>query len=294
LIVGLFKKYLNTENATIILMFKNLRSFGLTKYEADVYLTLLRLGSADANLISSTSGVPLGRMYSILNDLLEKRIIHSQETRPRKFIAVDPSTSIKYLIEAQRFKLKKQSLALDDMASEVEKELLGIKRSPQNKQFWTAAMGAGAVLDIIIEQLNMVNKEMSLTVGYPEFSNYMLSKKPENELAQALLKALERGVKFRMLIDRVINSEPSIDDNVKSIFRYLDKNLECRITTFSSTLFDVIDDDMVNIKIHSPIRKEELFAIVHVRDKDLAVEMKEYFDEVWKEAEPLKLCAKGL
>jgi len=274
-------------------MFENLRSFGLTKYEADVYLALLRLGSADAHLISSTSGVPLGRMYSILNDLLEKRIIHSQETRPRKFVAVDPSTSIKYLIEAQRFKLKQQSLALDDMASELEKELLGIKRSPRNKQFWTAAMGAGAVLDIIIEQLNMVNKEMSLTVGYPEFSNYVLSKKPESDLAKAMLRALERGVKFRMLIDRDLNNaERSLDENVKSIFRYLGKNLECRITTFSSTLFDVIDDDMVNIKINSPIRKEELFAIVHVRDKKLAVEMKEYFDEVWKEAEPLKLCDK--
>jgi sugar-specific transcriptional regulator TrmB len=274
-------------------MFENLRSFGLTKYEADVYLTLLRLGSADASLISSTSGVPLGRMYSILNDLLEKKIIHSQETRPRKFVAVDPSTSIKYLIEAQRFKLKQQSLALDDMASEIEKELLGIKRSPQNKQFWTAAMGAGAVLDIITEQLNMVNKEMSLTVGYPQFSNYVLSKKPESDLTKAMLRALERGVKFRMLIDRDLNNvERSMDENVKSIFRYLGKNLQCRITSFSSTLFDVIDDDMVNIKINSPIRKEELFAIVHVRDKDLAVEMKEYFDEVWKEAEPLKLCGK--
>ncbi|MDO8726645.1 MAG: helix-turn-helix domain-containing protein [Candidatus Methanoperedens sp.] len=274
-------------------MFENLRSFGLTKYEADVYLTLLRLGSADANLISSTSGVPLGRMYSILNELLEKRVIHSQETRPRKFIAVDPSTSIKYLIEAQRFKLKHQSLALDDMASEIEKELLGIKRSPQNKQFWTAAMGTGAVLDIIIEQLNMVNKEMRITVGYPEFSNYVLSKKPESELTKAMLRALERGVKFRMLIDRDLNNaERSIDENIKSIFRYLGKNLECRITSFSSTLFDIIDDDMVNIKINSPIRKEELFAIVHVRDKKLAKEMKSYFDMVWKDAEPLKMCGK--
>jgi sugar-specific transcriptional regulator TrmB len=274
-------------------MFENLRSFGLTKYEADVYLTLLRLGSADANLISSTSGVPLGRMYSILNDLLEKRIIHSQETRPRKFVAVDPSTSIKFLIEAQRFKLKQQSLALDDMASKLEKELLGIKRSPQNNQFWTAAMGTDAVLDIIIEHLNMVNKEMSITVGYPEFLNYILSKKPESELTKAMLRALERGVKFRMLIDRDLNnSDTPMDENIKSIFKYLGKNLECRITTFSSTLFDVIDDDMVNIKINSPIKKEELFAIVHVRDKKLAVEMKEYFDGVWKEAELLNLCGK--
>ena len=134
---------------------------------------------------------------------------------------------------------------------------------------------------------------MSITVGYPEFSNYVLSKKPESDLAKAMLRALERGVKFRMLIDRDLNNaERSMDENIKSIFRYLGKNLECRITSFSSTLFDIIDDDMVNIKINSLVRKEELFAIVHVRDRDLAVEMKEYFDVVWKDAEPLKMCGK--
>jgi hypothetical protein len=79
------------------------------------------------------------------------------------------------------------------------------------------------------------------------------------------------------------------DETVKSIFKYLDKSLHCRVIDFTSTLFDIIDDDMINLKISSPVKKEELFAIVHVRDKKLAAEMKKHFEEMWKKAEPLKV-----
>jgi sugar-specific transcriptional regulator TrmB len=272
-------------------MLEKLRSFGLTKYESDVYLTLLRLGYADANLISSTSGVPLGRMYGILSSLQDKRIVRAQETRPRKFAAVEPGTALKYLLDAQRFKLEQASLEIGEMAGELEKELLGIKQSPQNKQFWTAALGTEETLDIILEQINQVTEEMCLTVGYPEFSKYLPSRNPEkSDTKKALLRALERGVKFRMLIDKNITyAEEPKDETMKSIFKYLGKNLQCRTTTFTSTLFDVIDDDRINLKISSPVKKEELFAIVHVRDKKRAAEMKKHFEDMWEKAQALKL-----
>ncbi len=269
---------------------EKLRSFGLTKYESDVYLTLIRLGSADANLISSTSGVPLGRMYAILSSLQDKKIVRSQETRPRKFAAVEPGTALKYLLDAQRFKLEQASLEIGEMAAELQKELQGIKQSPNIKQFWTAALGNEETHHIIIEQINQVTEEMCITVGYPEFSKYLPSMNPEkSDTKKALLRALERGVKFRMLIDRNVSSTESRDETVQSIFKYLGKNLQCRTTTFTSTLFDVIDDDRINLKISSPVKKEELFAIVHVRDKKLAGEMKKHFEDMWNKAEQLRV-----
>ncbi len=272
-------------------MFEKLRTLGLTKYEADVYISLMRLGSADASAIASVSGVPLGRMYSILNDLHEKKIIRVQETRPRKYAAVESSMAMKYLLESQRFKLQQTSLALGETVIELEKELRGIIKSPQEKQFWTAALGSEETLDIIIEQINQVNEEMCVTVGYPDFSKYILTKNQEkSDVRKALLRALERGANFRMLIERNIDyASECRDDTVKGIFKYLGKNLHCRITTFTSTLFDVIDDDRVNLKISSPLNKEELLAIMHVRDKKLASEMKKHFEDMWRKAERLKL-----
>ncbi|MCE8429648.1 MAG: TrmB family transcriptional regulator [Candidatus Methanoperedens sp.] len=274
-------------------MLEKLRSFGLTKYEADVYLCLIRLGSADANAIASSSGVPMGRMYSILTTLHEKKIIRLQETRPRKYAYVEPGTALKYLLDAQRFKLQQASMELSETAKELENELLGIKKSPLEKQFWTAALGSEETRDIIIEQINQVNEEMCLTIGYPEFSKYLPSRNEEkNDTKKALLRALERGVKFRMLIDRTINyPDMPRDETVKSIFRYLGKSLQCRVINFTSTLFDIIDDDRINLKISSPVKKEELLAIVHVRDKKLAAEMKKHFEDMWKNAEELRVQA---
>ncbi|VVB91464.1 HTH-type sugar sensing transcriptional regulator TrmBL1 [uncultured archaeon] len=272
-------------------MQEKLRSFGLTRYEADVYLTLLRIGSGDANLIATTSGVPLGRIYSILSSLQEKKIIHAQETRPRKFAAVDPGTALKYLLESQRFKLQQASLSIGDLAVELERELQGIKPSPQNNQFWTAALGLEETRNIIIEEINQVNTEMCLTVGYPEFFKYLPSRSGVmNETKNALLRALERGVKFRMLIESSIHHPDKHDDETtKNILKYLGKNLECRVTVFASTLFDVIDDDKINLKISSPINKDELFAIVHVRDKNMAAKMKNHFNNLWENAEKLEV-----
>jgi len=275
-------------------MLEKLKSFGLTKYEAEVYLSLIRLGSADANTIASASGVPLGRMYSILNTLHEKKIIRLQETRPRKFAPVEPGTALNYLLDGQRFKLQQATLELSETAKELENELLGIKKSPLEKQFWTAALGSDETRDIIIEQINQVNEEMCLTIDYPEFSKYLPSGNAEkNDTRKALLRALERGVKFRMLIDRSINyPDMPRDEIAKSIFKYLDKSLQCRVINFTSTLFDIIDDDRINLKISSPVKKEELFAIVHVRDKKLAAEMKKHFEDMWKKAEPLRMQGK--
>jgi sugar-specific transcriptional regulator TrmB len=272
-------------------MLEKLRSFGLNKYEAGVYLTLLRIGSVEANVIATTSGVPIGRIYSILSSLQEKRIIHAQETRPRKFAAVEPSTALKHLLSSQSFRLQQASLRFGQIAAELESELIEIKPSPQNKQFWTAVLGSEETLDIMIEQINRVNEEMCITVGYPDFSKYILTKKQEeSDVRKALLRALERGVNFRILVDKNIDCPiGNQDKTVKSIFKYLDKNLHCRVTTFTSTLFDIIDDDRVNLKISSPVNKEELFAIVHVRDKELAIGMKKHFDKMWGRAKRLKL-----
>ncbi len=272
-------------------MLEKFRSLGLTKYEVHVYLTLLRNDSADASFIASISGVPLGRIYSVLSSLQRKKIIHAQKTRPRKFAAVEPSIALKYLLDAQLFKLQQASVELNEKAAELEKDLLRLKLSPQNKQFWTAALGSDEAFDIIIEQINQAKEEICLTVSYLEFSNYLTSREVEkSDIKKVLQRALERSVKFRMLIDRNINyADKSKPEILKSMFKYLGKNLQCRVITFTSTLFDVIDNDRINLKISNPVKKESLFAIVNVRDKKLAAEMKKHFEDMWVRAEPLEL-----
>jgi len=72
-----------------------LQSLKLCKYEAGVYLTLLKKGPQDYKGLVELSEVPYGKVYSTCNSLAEKGWIGEIDQRPKIFYAVDPETPLK-------------------------------------------------------------------------------------------------------------------------------------------------------------------------------------------------------
>jgi len=72
----------------------DLRDVGLSKYEARAYRSLLESGPTTAKTLSEASGVPMGRIYDVLNSLEQHRLVRSQAaSRPKKYVAVEPETA---------------------------------------------------------------------------------------------------------------------------------------------------------------------------------------------------------
>lgn len=71
-----------------------LEDIGLTQYEADVYITVLELGSASATEISDASDVPQARIYDVLRNLegegyvemYEKGNLHARARDPEEVV----------------------------------------------------------------------------------------------------------------------------------------------------------------------------------------------------------------
>lgn len=76
-----------------------LRSIGLTKYEAIVYVTLLSLGEASALDIVRSSGIPHPRVYDILASLNRRGLIEYTGGKPKKYRAIDPEIALDVLKE---------------------------------------------------------------------------------------------------------------------------------------------------------------------------------------------------
>jgi sugar-specific transcriptional regulator TrmB len=74
-----------------------LKSLGLTKYEALVYIALLRVISATASEIHGISGVPRASVYPVLDQLLEKNLVAESQSSPKRFAAVPPEEGIERL-----------------------------------------------------------------------------------------------------------------------------------------------------------------------------------------------------
>lgn len=73
---------------------ESLKSLGLTKYEALVYIALLRVMSATASEIHESSGVPRASVYPVLDQLKEKDLVSVSLSAPKRFAALPPSEAI--------------------------------------------------------------------------------------------------------------------------------------------------------------------------------------------------------
>jgi HTH-type transcriptional regulator, sugar sensing transcriptional regulator len=75
-----------------------LKSLGMTKYEALVYIALLRVHSATATEIHESSGVPRASVYPVLDQLLDKDLVSVSQSAPKRFAAFPPDETITRLL----------------------------------------------------------------------------------------------------------------------------------------------------------------------------------------------------
>jgi sugar-specific transcriptional regulator TrmB len=68
---------------------KALRTLQLTEYESKVYFTLLVIGEAKPGEIVRLSGVPQSRVYYVVRDLVEKKVVVQTQARPLMVKPVD-------------------------------------------------------------------------------------------------------------------------------------------------------------------------------------------------------------
>jgi sugar-specific transcriptional regulator TrmB len=76
-----------------------LKSLGMTKYEALVYIALLHVTSDTASGIHESSGVPRASVYPVLDQLLEKDLVFVSHSAPKRFAALPPGKAIKKLTD---------------------------------------------------------------------------------------------------------------------------------------------------------------------------------------------------
>ena len=77
-----------------------LKEIGLTEYEAEIYLTLLRHGQISAYELAEKTGLYRQATYDALNRLIEKGYVNSvKEGKIRLFRAIDPQVILEFLNE---------------------------------------------------------------------------------------------------------------------------------------------------------------------------------------------------
>jgi predicted transcriptional regulator len=92
-----------------------LKSLGLTKYEALVYIALIQASGATATELHELSGVPRASVYPVLERLSQKRLVSISNTSPKRFSPAKPDDAIEHLLHSIESDAKQAKSVLNRM-----------------------------------------------------------------------------------------------------------------------------------------------------------------------------------
>jgi sugar-specific transcriptional regulator TrmB len=175
---------------------KMLSEFGLTPYEAKVYLAVVRLGPTSASKISKLAGVRREEVYRTLPRLEKVGLVDRVLGRPVKVRALSLEDALSLLIDHKKEELEKE---VSELGAKKERFLRSFKSDVQS-----ADLRENGSHFVLISEKEAIARRTAVLAGNARKSidladssdcviRFILN------YADALKKASSRGIKFRIL-----------------------------------------------------------------------------------------------
>lgn len=257
---------------------EDLKGLGLTTYESSAYAALLRLGVADASLVAHKAMIPFGRVYDVLNGLVDRGFLSLHEGRPKKYQAVPPRVAMSLLLAQRKRELDERYAELTRLASDLEKRLSPkVKKDPSS--FYSASVGQEEARAFLLERLAEASATLDVNL---EVQPYTVA---DDELFGALQAAVDRGAHTRILVREAdiphILDSPLAEVIARTMVPHLGKRLHVRVIEGEQVPFAVVDGERTLIGVKNPVDPARYFATVYLRDPKFAAELAARFEELW-------------
>jgi len=264
----------------------DLRDLGLSEYEERTYRALLDTGPTTAKELSTRSDVPMGRIYDVLSNLEQYSLVRTQAAgRPKKYVAVEADVALDRLLADRKAALETQAAQYEEIVERLLGELASSE--PINGQFWTAAVGPEETLELLVERIAAAEEEVIIVGGSPAAGLDLTD--ASNRVVSAVAAALERGVDVQLLItpalvDRLPDEVgQAYDDRLGGYDNYAVRTHESVDGTFN-----LIDGAEVCLEVPNPLDPHQALAMINLKDRQFAADIREEFTPRWEHAAPLE------
>ncbi len=240
----------------------------LGSYEKEAILFLSSIKNANANMIYKNSKIPKGRIYSVLNSLVESGFVKIIPTNPKRYEIDNIKRSIKDYLEKKRDLIGKSITEVDTL--EVKPKQFDLdKNAPSVYAF----SGREEHLNALISLRN--NAKSRLIQVAPIFTGTFASN-------LSLYKALNRRIKVKIITTSITK------ENKKNINECLRLGAEIRILNSSDLVYFLVKDtDEFILGMENYKNKEERLNIIS-RNKGLLLVLEQYFENLWKKAQKIE------
>ncbi len=179
------------ESVSLDEIFSLLSTLGFTQYESKAYVALVRHGVCTAPALAEASRVPKSKIYSVLDSLMQKRVIEEYPGSPRRFRARPPRAVFEHVIGEEIDRLKDLSRRAERVASAIESMISRAEKNVLDREsvLWTVD-GRRAFHEKFAEMGYRARERIIVVSPY-------FSRSPVME--DSIRAARERGVVFRTI-----------------------------------------------------------------------------------------------
>lgn len=239
---------------------ETLSKLGLTKQEAQIYLSLTQRGPQTAMEIAKETSILPNAIYRTAYRLSQKGFVTIVEKYPTEFAAINLQT-------AAPISVGRQVHQLQNLLTNIQGGPLNIKPSSHPTEV-QLIYGAENIFEEAAKLLDLAKQEMLvISIGEPIPPNLLLS----------VRKAKERNVSIRMIAHKYDESNKDVLENLKKngyeIRHYPDWG-------FHMAIYDQVKTLLI---INNPENTSERVAMFS-NSSGLSKALHDYFISVWKKA----------
>jgi len=265
-----------------------LTKFGLSVNQAKIYFGTLRTGTATAKTISKSANVGREDVYRILPTLQELGLIRKYIEIPAKYEAIAPENAVKILL----LRREEANKELQDKFSEFLLMChydMGIEGEKEDKIVVVARDNKSGVDAELIRLMRKTKRSLDFTTRQQLFS-VAFNEPGLEEWIDEMYSAAQRGVKFRMVLNKTENVKPfsqmtfSVANSKRLLthpnfqFRYVSEAPECIMILF---------DNQASCIETSCQHKTKMSPYMITNNQVFATLNKAYFKVLWNQGNAL-------
>jgi HTH-type transcriptional regulator, sugar sensing transcriptional regulator len=241
----------------------SLEEFGLSKYEARAYLTMIGKGSLAVSEIAYYANLPRTKVYQTVKKLEKKKLAVISKQKPLICSAIPPEEAFTEIVNLHDSRVKTMRKIVNSL-QKINEESHRPKGSEERRYF---ILDANSTLEKIGSLI--AGSRSSITASLDAWGLRLIS-----QCKSSVLKALTTGVRLRMMLgSQCIGNE--------NVFQ-LPEGIELRTAEVLSNL--IIIDSSYIISIDSSNGKAAFFASADA----FAMLQAKNFEEAWSNASEMK------
>ncbi len=256
----------------------------LTKYETQIYMTMLNFDSLTPQQVSEKSSVPRSRCYDTLRRLEGKGMVVQIVSRPTRYKALPPSAAFE-----NRFKQLKDDLKTrQEEASRLQEHLTTILEGRKTvEEIHTVLRIANPqhLVNMISEDVLKADKQICISMTpNPNFKSW-----------SKVFSAYTHRKNQQMAIKHLIPDEASYLEKLNPFREEVQNNIDrgkVQLRTYRGIQqpFAVIDKDISYLFFTNPTTGEIEFAL-RIKSVPFSSQLEQMFELLWKEADPFRTDA---